>query len=339
MRALRYRPDPFTLALLATVALASLLPPRGAAAAGFDRATDAAIALLFFLHGARLARAAILAGITHWRLHLAILASTFLLFPLLGLALKPLAGALLTPELYAGVLFLCALPSTVQSSIAFTSLAGGNVPAAVCAASASNLLGIFLTPLLAGALLATRGGLAAPLTAVRDIVLLLLVPFAAGHLLRPWLGGWAERHRRLLRYTDQGTVLLVVYSAFGAAVASGLWRDTPARALAGTLAIAALLLAAALGLTAFAGRRLGFDRADRIALLFCGSKKSLASGVPMAKLLFAGQAAGLGAIVLPVIVFHQMQLMVCAAIAQRYAAQARRAPTPAETEEAADLAD
>ncbi|HEX7112319.1 MAG TPA: bile acid:sodium symporter family protein [Mizugakiibacter sp.] len=339
MRAFRYRPDPFTLALLATVTLASLLPARGAAAAGFDVATDAAIALLFFLHGARLSRAAILAGATHWRLHLAIVASTFALFPLLGLALKPLAGALLTPELYAGVLFLCALPSTVQSSIAFTSLAGGNVPAAVCAASASNLLGIFLTPLLASALLAAHGGMAAPLAAVRDIVLLLLVPFVTGHLLRPWLGGWAERHRRLLRYTDQGTVLLVVYSAFGAAVVAGLWRDTPPAALAGTVVVAALLLGCVLAVTAWAGQRLGFARADRIALQFCGSKKSLASGVPMAKLLFAGQAGGLGAIVLPVIVFHQLQLIACAAIAQRYAAQARRAPTPAEAEESADLAD
>ncbi|GAP65341.1 bile acid-sodium symporter [Mizugakiibacter sediminis] len=339
MRAFRYRPDPFTLALLATVGVASLLPPRGAAAAGFDAATDAAIALLFFLHGARLSRAAILGGVAHWRLHLAILACTFALFPLLGLALKPLAGAVLTPELYAGVLFLCALPSTVQSSIAFTSLAGGNVPAAVCAASASNLLGIFLTPLLAGALLAAHGGLAAPLGAIRDIVLLLLAPFAAGHLLRPWLGGWAERRRRLLRYTDQGTVLLVVYSAFGAAVAAGLWRDTPPAALAGTLVVAALLLVCALASTAWAGQRLGFARADRIALQFCGSKKSLASGVPMAKLLFAGQAGGLGAIVLPMMVFHQLQLIVCAAIAQRYAAHAARAPTPAEAEESADLAD
>ncbi|HEX7991672.1 MAG TPA: bile acid:sodium symporter, partial [Stenotrophomonas sp.] len=195
----RLRPDNFTLALLATVALASVLPLTGAAAKGFDHFTDIAIAALFFLHGARLPRESIVAGLLHWRLHITILACTFVLFPLLGLAMKPLAGWALTPELYIGVLFLCALPSTVQSSIAFTSIAGGNVPAAVCAASLSSILGVFLTPLLMTVLAGSQGGMANPLHAVGAIMLQLLVPFVLGHLLRPWIGGWIEKRRGLLR--------------------------------------------------------------------------------------------------------------------------------------------
>ncbi|OUL11557.1 bile acid:sodium symporter, partial [bacterium AM6] len=142
----RLRPDNFTLALLCTVGLASLLPMKGAAALVLDDVTTVAIAALFFLHGARLPRESIIGGMLHWRLHLTILACTFILFPLLGLLFKPLSGWLLTPELYLGVLFLCTLPSTVQSSIAFTSMARGNVPAAVCSASLSSILGVFLTP-------------------------------------------------------------------------------------------------------------------------------------------------------------------------------------------------
>ncbi|KRF01987.1 bile acid:sodium symporter [Frateuria sp. Soil773] len=318
------RPDRFTLALLGTVVLASLLPCQGEAARWLDRLTDAAIALLFFLHGAKLSRNAIVQGATHWRLHLAVLGCTFVLFPLLGLLLKPLGQLLLTPQLMLGLLFVCTLPSTVQSSIAFTSIAGGNVPAAVVSASLSSLLGIALTPLLVELLLATHaGGGGIGWQGVRDIVLQLLLPFVLGHLARPWIGGFVDRHRPLLGLTDRSTILLVVYAAFGEAVVEGLWRTTPPTALLLTLALNGILLALALCATSWAARRLGFAREDRITMVFCGSKKSLASGIPMARVLFASQAGGLGALLLPLMIFHQLQLMVCAVLARRYAMQAR----------------
>lgn len=311
----RLRPDNFTLALLATVLLSSLLPARGAVAGALDTVTDIAIALLFFLHGARLPRQAIVAGLLHWRLHLVILACTFVLYPLLGLAAGPLARLALTPELALGLLFLCALPSTVQSSIAFTSLAGGNVAAAVCSASLSSLLGVFLTPWLMTLLAGSSGAMADPLAAIIKIMLLLLTPFVAGHLLRPWIGARVDAAKPLLRYTDQGTILLVVYAAFGAAVIEGLWSQTPLPALLITALACVLLLAIAMPLVWLIARRSGFDRPDQIAILFCGTKKSLATGVPIAKVLFAG--GPLGAIVLPLMLYHQLQLMVCAVIATR----------------------
>lgn len=329
-------PDRFTVALLATVALASWLPCRGTAALWLDRVSDAAIMLLFFLHGAKLSRVAIVQGATRWRLHLAVFASTFVLFPLLGLALKPLSQALLTPELALGLLFVCALPSTVQSSIAFTSIAGGNVPAAVVSASLSNLLGIVLTPLLVGLLLATHGEGGSALDGVWHIVRELLLPFVLGHLLRPWIGGWVDRHRSLLGFVDRGTILLVVYAAFGAAVVEGLWHSTSPTSLGMMLALDGVLLALALLATGQAGRWFGFAREDRITLVFCGSKKSLASGIPMAKILFVGHAGGLGALLLPLMIFHQLQLMVCAVLAKRYAAQVGVHPASAADDLQAD---
>ncbi|KVD44742.1 bile acid:sodium symporter family protein [Burkholderia ubonensis] len=316
----RYLPDNFTLALVGTVVLASLLPCRGPAAHAFNWATNIAVGLLFFLHGAKLSREAIVAGATHWRLHAVVLLSTFALFPLLGLALKPVLQPLVTPALYAGVLFLCTLPSTVQSSIAFTSIAKGNVPAAVCAASASSLLGIFVTPALVGLMITTQSAASAsPWSTVGSIVMQLLVPFVAGQLLRPVIGGWIERNRAVLRFVDQGSILLVVYVAFSEAVDQGLWHQIPPRALAGLLAVNLLLLALALLLTAFVSKRLGFNRADQITIIFCGSKKSLAAGVPMAKVIFSAHAVG--AVVLPLMLFHQIQLMACAALAQRWGAR------------------
>ncbi len=315
----RYLPDPFVLALLATVALASVLPCQGAAAKVFGVLTLAAIALLFFMHGVRLPREAVVAGIGHWRLHLMILGCTFVFFPLLGLLLSHLFPHLLPQPVWLGVLFVCALPSTVQSSIAFTSIARGNVPAAVVAATASNLAGIAVTPVLIGVLLSLHGG-GVGWDQVWKIVLELLAPFAAGHLLRPWLAGWAARHRRLTTLSDRGSILLTVYTSFSAAVVQGIWSQVPLTSLLVLTGVLAVILAVVLAATTWGARLMGFSREDEIAIVFCGSKKSLASGVPMANVLFAGPAVGLT--VLPLMIFHQMQLMVCAALARRYAATA-----------------
>jgi sodium/bile acid cotransporter 7 len=319
------KPDPFLLALVATVLLASFVPCHGAAVPLFQDLTVAVIAVMFFMQGARLSRKAILAGLGHWRLHLAILACTFCVFPLLGLGLHALLPGLLTPTLWLGVLFTCVLPSTVQSSIAFTSIGRGNVPAAVCSATASNLLGIVITPLLTGLVLAgglhgTGGSHAISGRGVLDIMLQLLLPFLAGQLLQPWIGGWALRNKKLLSLSDRGSILIVVYTAFSEAVVQGLWHKVPGAQLGLVLLVDAVLLAMILLVTRFGARALGFSREDEIAIVFCGSKKTLASGVPMAGVLFPG--ALVGQVVLPLMIFHQIQLFVCAVLARRYARRA-----------------
>ncbi len=316
----RLRPDGFTLCLVATVALASLLPCQGLAARIMGHVTDVAIALLFFLHGAKLSRQAILTGAGHWRLHLMVLGSTFVLFPLIGLACRALPSGLLSPTLASGLLYLCILPSTVQSSIALTAIARGNVPAAICGASMSNLIGVVLTPVLATVLLGAHGQNGDMLGAIRSILLQLLAPFVAGHLLRPWIGGYVDRHKAVLGTVDRGSILLVVYTAFSAAVVEGLWRKMGIKDLLLVLLLDGVILALALLATTLAARKASFSKADEITLVFCGSKKSLASGVPMAGLLFP--AAAVGPMIVPLMLFHQLQLMVCAVLARRCAARA-----------------
>lgn len=309
--------EPFILLLLGTVLLATLLPPRGVWATVASVAADIGIVLLFFLHGAKLSRAAIVDGARNWRLHLAVLATTFVVFPLLGLAIGNVR--LLSPLVLQGLLFLTLLPSTVQSSIAFTAIARGNVAAAVCSASFSNLIGIALTPALVALTIGGVGGEGAgvSMAAVEAIVLQLLVPFLVGHLLRPWIGTLVTRHKAALTVVDRGSILLVVYTAFGAAVVEGLWH----RVSAADLAVIALLCTVLLGIvmlfTTLLARLMKLERDDAIVLLFCGSKKSLASGVPMAGVLFA--PAQVGIVLLPVMLFHQIQLIACALIARRYA--------------------
>ena len=309
------RLDNFTLAIAAVMAAALVLPCRGETARLVGLASEVAIALLFFLQGVRLSRAVVLAGLTHWRLHLVVLAATFVVFPLLGLALAPLSGSLLAPSLYAGLLFLCTLPSTVQASVVFTSLAGGNVPAALCSASLSSLIGIVLTPIEVGLLLHARVDLSSG--GSLKIVALLLLPFLAGQIAQRWLAPWMDRHRRLVGLVDRASVLLMVYSAFGAATVAGVWSRLPLGNLLVLAAVNGVLLGAMLTLTTLAARWLGLPRSDEIAITFCGSKKSLVTGIPMANALFSGSTLGL--MVLPLVIYHQMQLMACALLAQRYA--------------------
>ncbi|WP_432843273.1 bile acid:sodium symporter family protein [Dactylosporangium sp. CA-092794] len=316
--------DPFVTALLATVAVAVLLPARGPAAAGFDVAATVAVGLLFFLHGARMAPRAALEGARHWRLHALVLSLTFVLFPLLGELGAVLVPSVLTADLHRGLLFLCAAPSTVQSSIAFTSIARGNVPAAVFAATFSNLAGIVLTPLLAVALLHGDGGIKLTGAAVGTVVLQLLVPFALGQAARRWIARPLEQHRTVVSLADRGSILLVVYSAFSAGVVAGVWRQVSPLRLVALLAVVVALLGVVLAIAYGAGRLLRFSRPDRAAIVFCGSKKSLATGLPMATVLFSGHSLGL--LILPLMLFHQVQLVVCAALARRWS---ESAATPA----------
>ncbi|WP_114953771.1 bile acid:sodium symporter family protein [Sphingosinicella terrae] len=320
----RLLPDRFILWLLGTVALAILLPVSGTLAGAVDAATLAAIFALFFLHGVRLPREALLSGVTDWRLHLAILALTFLLFPIAGVAMSLAMPGLLAPELWTGILFLCALPSTVQSSIAYTSIARGNVAGAVAAAAFSNLLGVFLTPMLAALMLEAQGA-SVSLAGIGKIFALLFLPFLLGHALRPLLLSLVKDRPRLTTVVDKGTILLAVYGAFSAATVEGIWRRLPAA----DLAILSALLLALLGFILVAAWVLGrigrFPPPSRAAILFCGSVKSLASGAPMARILFPGAAGA--AVLLPVMIFHTIQLVVCAWIAGTMGRAAGDPPT------------
>jgi len=316
---LRLLLDRFTLILIAVVAAATLLPAHGQGAVFFERLTAAAIALLFFLHGAKLSRQAIIAGATHWRLHGVIFIWTFVIFPLLGWALRPVLVPLLGQPLYVGVLYLCVLPGTVQSAIAFTSIARGNVPAAVCAASASSIVGIVITPLLLQWLLKTDTSALDSHSLLHSILRIgeqIFLPFVAGHLMRPVIGRWMDRHRKLVTNVDQSSILLVVYTAFSESVVAGLWHQVDPQSLVWLVVVCCLLLAAVLALNTWSTRKLGFRRADEITIVFCGSKKSMATGVPMAGVLFS--ASAIGPVLLPLMIFHQIQLMVCAVLAQDY---------------------
>lgn len=325
----RLRLDPYILAIMAMVGLAAILPAQGIGKDILEVAVRAAIAFLFFLYGARIAPKAIWLGITHWRLQGLVFATTYLVFPLLGLGMLALLPGSLDQGLVMGLMFVCLLPSTVQSSIAFTSIARGNVPAALCCASVSNLSGVIITPVLVALLLGSAGA-GFSLYSVEEIALQIFLPFIVGQVVRPLIGRWLDRHKTLTMLFDRGSILLVVYSAFSAGVVAGIWSAVRPQSLALVILADFILLVVVLVFTTLAARLMRFGVEDEIAIVFCGSKKSMASGLPMANILFPASTVGL--VVLPLMLFHQMQLMVCAALARRYARRTSPAvPTNAAT--------
>lgn len=312
------RLDPLIVLIILAVIIAIILPASGTFAVWFDYAVKIAIALLFFLYGARLSTQEALNGLKHWRLHLTILVITFAIFPLVGIGLEPLTF-FISGDIYMGILFMTLVPSTVQSSVAFTSIAKGNVAGSIVAASLSNLAGVFFTPLLVMLLMSTGSGISINLQVFVNIAFQLLLPFILGQVCRRWVKDFAAN--KATKIVDRGSIAMVVYSAFSAGMVAGIWTSVSAWEIVFLIVFSVVLVMAMLWLTMFVAERIGFNRGDSIAIQFCGTKKSLATGLPMAAVIFGG--ANIGLLILPLMIFHQVQLMICSWLAARYGRDAQ----------------
>ncbi|MHA7899919.1 MAG: bile acid:sodium symporter family protein [Henriciella sp.] len=319
----RFLPDAFVTLMIASALLGFVLPDLGAGDGPLNLGlvTKLGISLVFFLHGANLAPESLVAGVKNWRVHALIQATTFIAFPTVGLILFFALEGRVEEPLRLGFFFLAALPSTISSSVAMTALAQGNVPAAVFNATLSGLLGLVLTPAMISLVTITGAAQFSLVDAVINIALILLAPFALGQLVRPLIKDLLAKNKRVVSFMDRGVILLIVFTSFASSTASGIWTRFSAAEFALMLVLVFLLLAVAFGATVFLSRRLKLSRADEAAVVFCGSTKSLANGAPIAQILFAGSPF-LGVILLPVLLYHQFQLVICAILAQRYAKQA-----------------
>ena len=317
--------DPFLLSLIGVVILAVIWPAPGVTG-GFlhiEWVASYGIAIVFFLYGLTLAPEKMRAGLGHWRLHLVVVLATFVLFPLVVLAAGPMARPLLPPEVWIGFFYIAALPSTVSSSVAMTSLAKGNIPGALFNASLSSLIGVFATPALMAWFLASSGAASLPLgDVILKVVLLVLVPTAVGQLLHRPLAAWVTRNAGWIKTIDRLVILSIVYNSFCNSIAEGIWTRHDPILLVEIAVGAVALFFVVYGLLLIPCKLLKFNREDRIAALFCGSKKSLATGVPLAGIIFATMPpAALGLIIAPIMLYHFLQLVIVSVIANHYAAQ------------------
>jgi sodium/bile acid cotransporter 7 len=316
----KFKPDWFLLGMMLATLLAWLFPGPGAAGGWLhpELLTKIGVALIFFLHGVALSFPALKAGALNWRLHLLVQGSTFVLFPLLGVLTMWILGTRVPAGLSLGFFYLCALPSTVSSSVAFTGAAKGNVAGAVFNATLSSLLGVVLTPLLIGAVLETTGQTVPMGPVIFDLLRWLVLPLALGQLSRPWLARWAQHNKPRINFADRATILVLVYTSFCDSFRQGVWSGSGGATLLIVIVAAAAIFGVALLGTGWLADTFGFNREDRIVAIFCGSKKTLASGVPMAKLIFGAHPA-IGLILLPIMIYHPLQLIVCGVLAERWA--------------------
>lgn len=321
---MKFKPDWFLTGMVGVTVLAWAFPEPGAAGGWLypELLTKAGVALIFFLHGLTLASSALRAGALNWRLHAVVQGGTYVLFPVLGLGLGAMLGGRIAPDLSLGIFFLCALPSTVSSSIAMTAVARGNVGGAVFNATLSNLIGILVTPLWVAFVLQATGQSQPLGPVVMNLVRWLLLPLAMGQALRPWIGAWAARNKSRTGIVDRLIILLLIYTAFCDSFKRGIWAGQGAGQLLLVAAICAGLFAVVIAVTGRVAGALRFAREDAIAAMFCGSQKTLAAGVPMAKLIF-GAHPGMGLILLPIMLYHSLQLMVSGILAQRWGREER----------------
>ncbi len=321
---MKWRPDWFLGGMILVVMLAWIFPHAGSHDGWMhpDLVNKVGVAVIFFLNGVALSFASLKNGALRWPLHLVVQLGTFLLFPLIGFGTLWLAGASVSPELKLGFFYLCALPSTVSSSVAMTAAARGNVPAAVFNATFSSLIGVFLTPLWIGLVFKNAGGKGLPLgSVILDLVTWLILPLIVGQLCRPWLADWAKRNKPLIHVVDRGTILLIIYTSFCDSVERGIWAGRGIETVILMVVGAGALFYLVFFIMQAVSRLLKFNTEDRIAVVFCGSKKSIAAGVPMAQLIF-GADPHIGLILLPLMIYHPLQLVICGVLAGRWARRA-----------------
>jgi sodium/bile acid cotransporter 7 len=322
------RSNGFSLGLIAAVVLAFLFPKPGSRSGVLhpEQLNNAGIALILFLQGLSLAREKIRSGAGNWRLHLTIQSFTFIVFPLVGLAFLAITSVVWKGQpaaVASGFLYLCVLPSTVSTSVVLTAVARGNTAGALFNAALSNILGVFLAPVLVQLLMQSTGEHTPLGPLLTRILLLTLVPFFAGMALRPAIHTWVDTHKAWVARLSNLVIVFIVYTAFCDSVEQQIWQRYGAPLTAQVFLGVLLLFALMSALVHVTGQLLRLNREDRIAAYFCSVKKTLAMGVPLAMLIF-GQRADLSLILLPIMFYHPLQLFANGLLANRWAREPGR---------------
>lgn len=312
--------DKFVLSIAAVIVLAYLFPQWGAKDSNFpiDAISTIGVSLIFFFYGLKLSPDRLKAGLKNWKLHLLVQLSVFVIFPVIVLLFYPLVQTAHQETIWLALFFLAVLPSTVSSSVVMVSIAKGNIPAAIFNASISGIIGIVVTPLWMGLFLRNTNTDFDFTDIYIKLIAEIIVPVFTGILLQRFWGKYALKYNRQLTLFDKTVILLIIYKSFAESFAEKIFSTV-------SVSDFIVLFCAVLGLfflvyflTGYAAKLLKFNLEDRIAAQFCGTKKSLVHGTVFSKILF-GNTAAVGIILLPLMLFHAIQILIISIIASKLA--------------------
>ncbi len=311
--------DGFILALTGAILLAYIWPAPGIpdSPLKLHKVAGYGVSLIFFFYGLKLSPIQLKQGLSNWKLHIVIQVITFIVFPALIILFRKFAGGSSESLLWTGTFFMATLPSTVSSSVVMVSIANGNVPAAIFNASLSSLLGVIITPLWMGVVITTGTHTPDIGESIIKLSFQVLLPVMLGVLLHPKFGSIAARNRHNLKLFDQTVILLIVYVSFCESFANKMFSGYSFFSILLLCLAMTALFFLIYSVTSLTGKLLKFRKDDYITAVFCGSKKSLVHGTVMAKVLFP-QMTGLGVILLPLMIFHTLQLIASSILAQRF---------------------
>lgn len=317
--------DGFVLSIIAVIGIAYIFPQWGIPESKIpiDTISAIGISLIFFFYGLKLSPTKLKEGIKNWKLHLLIQASTFLIFPLLVLLFYPLIKNETQETIWLAFFFLAALPSTVSSSVVMVSIAKGNIPAAIFNASISGIIGVVLTPLWMGLFVQQTGTDFSITDIYVKLIVQIILPVVFGILLQRFLGVFALKHSKLLTRFDKSVILLIIYKSFASSFADNLFSTVSILDLLMLLVSVFLLFGILFFLTGFLAKKMQFNTEDQITAQFCGTKKSLVHGTVFSKIIF-GNMASIGIILLPIMLYHAIQLLIISIVASKRSFKAER---------------
>jgi sodium/bile acid cotransporter 7 len=312
--------DGFLLMIGTMILLAYFLPEPGMVKEpiSLEEIANLGVSLIFLFYGLRLSVDKLKAGLVNWKMHIVVQLSTFLFFPLLVLAFRPLFINTDFELLWLGIFFLAALPSTVSSSVVMVSIAKGNIPAAIFNSSISSLIGVVVTPLWVGLFIASATGDFDVTQVFIKLIIQVLLPVIIGISLNSRFGNIAEKYKKQLKYFDQAVILSIIYTSFCKSFSDHIFEGFTALELVGLASGMMTLFFVVFLCVGLLSRLFGFSDEDRITVLFCGSKKSLVHGTVMSKVLFQHSTIT-GIILLPLMLYHALQLIAASIIAQSMA--------------------
>ncbi|SFW28635.1 bile acid:sodium symporter family protein [Cellulophaga fucicola] len=312
--------DKFVLFIIAVITVAYFFPQWGAkdSLIPINTISSVGISLIFFFYGLKLSPSKLKAGLKNWKLHILIQASTFILFPLLVLLVRPLLQSQEQETIWLAFFFLAALPSTVSSSVVMVSIAKGNIPAAIFNASISGIIGILVTPLWMGLFVTSDQAGFSFVDIYTKLIVQIILPVVVGVLLQRYLGDFAQKHSSKITLFDKSIILLIIYKSFASSFNDKIFSTVSMLDLVLILLGVLILFTIAYFSTGFIASKLNFNKEDLITAQFCGTKKSLVHGTVFSKIIF-GNMAVIGIVLLPIMLFHAIQILIISVVATKLA--------------------